>query len=91
VAAAGTLQLSLTKLTSAESRLLKDELLLLVANALYYNAAATLTLLQQFRAVQQLFGLWFTGIFARRWGSRMLSSVTSPLMYPRQACWQSVY
>jgi hypothetical protein len=36
-----------------------------VANALYYNAAATLAILQQFGAVQQLFGLMFTFIFAR--------------------------
>jgi hypothetical protein len=36
-----------------------------VANALYYNAAATLQLLQQFNAVQQLFGVWFGFIFER--------------------------
>jgi hypothetical protein len=60
------LQLALKKLTTAEIRVLKDELLLLVANALYYNAAATVGLLQQFGAVQQLFGLLFTCIFARR-------------------------
>uniref|UniRef100_A0A383WBL3 Importin N-terminal domain-containing protein n=1 Tax=Tetradesmus obliquus TaxID=3088 RepID=A0A383WBL3_TETOB len=59
------LQLALNKLRSAENRLLKDELLLLVANALYYNAAATLAILQQFGAVQQLFGLMFSCIFAR--------------------------
>jgi hypothetical protein len=59
------LQLALNKLQSAENRLLKDELLLLVANALYYNAGATLGILQQFGAVQQLFGLMFSCIFAR--------------------------
>jgi hypothetical protein len=59
------LQLALNKLQSAENRLLKDELLMLVANALYYNAGATLGILQQFGAVQQLFGLMFSCIFAR--------------------------
>lgn len=60
------LQLALTKLQTAENRLLKDELLLLVANALYYNAGATCTILQQLRALQQLFTMWFSFIFARR-------------------------
>eukprot|EP00879_Flechtneria_rotunda_P022091 GHRR01023309.1.p1 GENE.GHRR01023309.1~~GHRR01023309.1.p1 ORF type:complete len:1020 (+),score=395.54 GHRR01023309.1:417-3476(+) len=57
------LQLTLNKLATVENRLLKDELLLMVANTLYYNAAATLSILQQFGATQQLFGLWFQCIF----------------------------
>lgn len=61
------LQLTLTCLAKAENRLLKDELLVCVANALYYNAAATLQILQQMNAVQQLFGVWFGFIFERRW------------------------
>lgn len=60
------LQLALTCLTKAENRLLRDELLVFVANALYYNAAATMQLLQQFNAVQQLFGMWFGFIFERK-------------------------
>ena len=55
----------LTRLASAENQLLKDELLVFVANALYYNASATMQLLQQFNAVQQLFGVWFGFIFER--------------------------
>lgn len=60
------LEVTLKKLQSAENRLLKDELLLMVANALYYNAAATVSILQQFGAVQQLFALMFSCIFARK-------------------------
>jgi importin-7 len=70
------LSLGLAKLATAENRVLRDQLLLLVANALYYNAAATLTLISQSSgsssgggggaALQQLFGLWFSCIFARR-------------------------
>ncbi|KAF8071226.1 SAD2 [Scenedesmus sp. PABB004] len=59
------LQLALAKLNTAENRLLKDELLCLVANALYYNAPATLSILQGAGVVQQLFGVWFAAIFAR--------------------------
>jgi hypothetical protein len=60
------LQLTLSTLAKAENKLLKDELLVFVANALYYNAGATLQLLQQFNAVQQLFGMWFEFIFERK-------------------------
>lgn len=60
------LQLALNKLNTAENRLLKDELLLLVANALYYNPGATCAILQQCGALQQLFTMWFSFIFARR-------------------------
>jgi hypothetical protein len=60
------LQLTLATLAKAENRLLKDELLVCVANALYYNAGATLRLLQSFNAVQQLFGVWFESIFERK-------------------------
>jgi hypothetical protein len=60
------LQLALSRLAKAENRSLKDELLVFVANALYYNAAATMQLLQQFNAVQQLFALWFGCIFERK-------------------------
>lgn len=59
------LQLTLSCLAKAENRLLKDELLVCVANMLYYNAGATLQLLQQMNAVQQLFGVWFGFIFER--------------------------
>eukprot|EP00878_Enallax_costatus_P008370 GHUV01008748.1.p1 GENE.GHUV01008748.1~~GHUV01008748.1.p1 ORF type:complete len:267 (+),score=129.68 GHUV01008748.1:211-1011(+) len=59
------LQLTLTKLQTAENRLLRDELLLLVANALYYNSGATCAILQQFGALQQLFSMLFSFIFAR--------------------------
>jgi hypothetical protein len=59
------LQLALSCLAKAENRLLKDELLVFIANALYYNAGATLQILQQFNAVQQLFGVWFGFIFER--------------------------
>lgn len=61
------LQLALSTLAKTDNRLLKDELLVFVANALYYNAGATLQLLQQFNATQQLFTMWFTFIFERRW------------------------
>jgi hypothetical protein len=60
------LQLALSRLTKAQGRLLKDELLVFVANALYYNAGATMALLGQFGATQQLFALWFGFIFERR-------------------------
>lgn len=60
------LQLALQQLAKADNRLLKDELLVFVANALYYNAAATLQLLTQFNATQQLFGMWFAFIFERK-------------------------
>lgn len=60
------LLLVLTCLSKAENRLLKDELLAFVANALYYNPTITLQLLQQFNAVQQLFGVWFTFILERK-------------------------
>lgn len=59
------LQLALSCLANAENRLLKDELLVFISNALYYNAGATLQILQQFNAVQQLFGVWFGFIFER--------------------------
>lgn len=60
------LQLVLAKLSNTKNRTLKDTLMLVVANCLYYNAQLTLAALQQQGALQALFGLWFTMIFANK-------------------------
>jgi hypothetical protein len=52
------------RLSKPTSRALRDELLVLVANALYYDAAKTLSVLGASAA--PLFGEWFGMIFARR-------------------------
>ncbi|GLC37117.1 hypothetical protein PLESTB_000981600 [Pleodorina starrii] len=58
------LQLALGKLQTATNRTLKDTLVLVVANALYYNAALTLGILSQMGAVGSFFSGWFAAIFA---------------------------
>lgn len=60
------LSLCLQRLATAEKRILKDALIAVVANALYYNAALTLAVLQSMNATQQLLASWFTWIFERR-------------------------
>ena len=44
----------------------QDTLLVVIANALYYNAPLALQALQQQGATQSLFGLWFSMIFASK-------------------------
>eukprot|EP00798_Chlamydomonas_sp_ICE-L_P030404 gene30404-35409_t len=60
--------LALAKLNTAKSRSLKDLLVTVVANALYYNPALALATLSQSGAgaVSTFFGLWFGMIFATR-------------------------
>jgi hypothetical protein len=59
--------LALDRLSSKQcSRSLRDELVLLVANALIYNAALALTAIQKVGATAVFFGSWFQMIFARR-------------------------
>uniref|UniRef100_A0A7R9YU85 Importin N-terminal domain-containing protein n=1 Tax=Chlamydomonas euryale TaxID=1486919 RepID=A0A7R9YU85_9CHLO len=60
------LQLVLAKLPSTESRSLKDMLVLVVANALYYNAPLAMAMLSQQGAVGQFFTAWFGLIFVSR-------------------------
>ncbi len=67
-------RLALNRLSTAEKRPLKDELLLVVANALYYNAELTLGALTRMGVMQELFTGWFTMIFERRWGARKPSA-----------------
>ncbi|KAG2439798.1 hypothetical protein HYH02_010433 [Chlamydomonas schloesseri] len=58
------LQLALGKLNTATNRTLKDTLVLVVANALYYNAPLALSALAALGVTGQFFGAWFTAIFA---------------------------
>ncbi|GIL84239.1 hypothetical protein Vretimale_15865 [Volvox reticuliferus] len=60
------LQLALNKLQTATNRTLKDTLIMVVANALYYNATLTLGLLVQMGVVGQFFAAWFASIFANK-------------------------
>ncbi|EFJ51590.1 hypothetical protein VOLCADRAFT_79706 [Volvox carteri f. nagariensis] len=60
------LQLALGKLQTATNRTLKDALVLVVANALYYNAALALSVLVQMGVVGQFFTAWFAAIFANK-------------------------
>lgn len=58
--------LALQKLSNCESRVLKDNLVLVVANALYYNPVLTLQALQAQNAVSQFLGGWFGMIMAKK-------------------------
>jgi hypothetical protein len=60
------LQVVLQRLAKTESRALRDALVLVVANALYYNPAATLAIMSKMGAVGQFFTLWSAAIFKRR-------------------------
>jgi len=60
------ISLVLQKLASCESRTLKDNLVLVVANALYYNPVLTLQTLQAQGAVGQFLGGWFGMIMANK-------------------------
>uniref|UniRef100_A0A7S0V0E3 Importin N-terminal domain-containing protein n=1 Tax=Polytomella parva TaxID=51329 RepID=A0A7S0V0E3_9CHLO len=58
------IQLVMTKLARSENRRLKDMLILVVANALYYNAQLTLTMLTQAPGgVGGFFQTWFQFVF----------------------------
>lgn len=57
------LQLVLAKLQTATNRTLKDTLVVIVANALYYNPVLALGALGSMGAVGPFFGAWFTAIF----------------------------
>lgn len=50
----------------AETRSLKDLLVLILANALYYNAPLALAALKHHNAIGELFGYWFGMIFQRK-------------------------
>jgi len=58
--------LVLQKLATCQSRTLKDNLVLVVANALYYNPVLTLQVLQAQGAVGQFLGGWFSMIMAAK-------------------------
>ncbi|GFR51383.1 hypothetical protein Agub_g13813, partial [Astrephomene gubernaculifera] len=60
------LQLAVGKLQSATNRTLKDTLVLVVANALYYNATLALGVLAQMGCVGSFFSAWFAAIFATK-------------------------
>lgn len=63
------LGLVLERLPRTSKRPLKDALLGVLADALYYNPGATLGVLAANGAVVSLFSGWFSMIFARRWGA----------------------
>jgi len=58
--------LVLLKLACCESRTLKDNLVLVVANALHYNPVLALQALQAQGAVGQFLGGWFSMIMAAK-------------------------
>jgi hypothetical protein len=60
------LHLAVTRLATAETRRLRDQLLLLVADALYYSAPGALAALQRLGATGKVFALWNEFIFERR-------------------------
>jgi hypothetical protein len=62
------LALATAKLASAETNRMKDALLVLVADALYYNAPLALGALQQSGALQAVLGAVFSAIFERKPG-----------------------
>jgi importin-7 len=64
------LALVVTRLAKTERRSLKDELLVVVANALHYNPLLALQALQRLGAVGLVFSQWFAMIFARRRGGK---------------------
>lgn len=57
------LLLALRKLQGAESAMMQDLLIEVVASALFYNPSLTLQLLQKHDALHQFFDLWFHQIF----------------------------
>eukprot|EP00963_Diacronema_lutheri_P005023 scaffold370_cov349-Pavlova_lutheri.AAC.8 len=57
------LLLALRKLQGAESAMMQDLLIEVVASALFYNPTLTLQLLQKHDALHQFFDLWFHQIF----------------------------
>lgn len=60
------ISLALQKLATCSSRKLKDNLVLVVANALYYNPVLTLQALHAQGAVQQFLGGWFSMIMSNK-------------------------
>lgn len=52
------IQLALTRLARTEKRALRDALVCVVANALYYNPALGLSVLQSTGALASFFGTW---------------------------------
>lgn len=60
------ISLAMQKLATCSSRTLKDNLVLVVANALYYNPALTLQALQAQGALQQFLQGWFAMIMANK-------------------------
>eukprot|EP00216_Chloropicon_sp_CCMP2111_P001287 CAMPEP_0198243276 /NCGR_PEP_ID=MMETSP1446-20131203/26275_1 /TAXON_ID=1461542 ORGANISM="Unidentified sp, Strain CCMP2111" /NCGR_SAMPLE_ID=MMETSP1446 /ASSEMBLY_ACC=CAM_ASM_001112 /LENGTH=1052 /DNA_ID=CAMNT_0043927057 /DNA_START=26 /DNA_END=3184 /DNA_ORIENTATION=+ len=55
--------LAVAKLKTAQKNLLKDLLMQVVANALYYNAALTVQILQKHGLVSEVFTVWFQMIW----------------------------
>ncbi|CAL5220954.1 g3058 [Coccomyxa viridis] len=60
------ISLALTRLPSAEQNLLKDKLMNVVANAIYYNPVLALQQLQQQGKLQHFFATWFQMVFAKK-------------------------
>ncbi len=58
------LQLTLTRLQTAQDVFFKDQLVCVVANALYYNAPATMGELQRMGVLVPFFGGWYTMVMA---------------------------
>lgn len=60
------LTLVVHRFAKTHRRALKDELMVVIANALYYNPALALGALQRIGAVEAVFREWFAMIFARK-------------------------
>jgi hypothetical protein len=60
------IELALRRLNTAESRALREALVLVVAGALYYNPALALAALEQLGATASFFTTWFNMIMAAK-------------------------